>query len=263
MLSLARPHLLITQFPRRVRCLPPNSPYVTIHPDRPPHQPNSLARVAPGLSLSYTISFHPDTSDDYALDLLIHTEREKFTVPFRALGARAALDFPDEITFPEAAVKLPQQKVVAVTNRGRRAGVVRFSTEGPFTVRPARGVLETGEVLQCVLGFCAPRAGQHEGKLVQVYDTGDLVSTCLKGGSVELPVSVDLSHVSFLDTYVTKRSQKVVHVRNDSAAAVDFRVINGPDSGGHTKRKFGGKECEVGSTFGCDAFSALPLLGCI
>ena len=34
------------------------------------------------------------------------TEREKFVVPIQAIGARALLDFPDEINFTSAPVKV-------------------------------------------------------------------------------------------------------------------------------------------------------------
>lgn len=34
------------------------------------------------------------------------TEREKFVVPVRAIGARALLDFPDKVNFPTSPVKV-------------------------------------------------------------------------------------------------------------------------------------------------------------
>ena len=43
---------------------------------------------------------------DYRLDLVCTTEREKFVVPVKAMGARALLDFPDEIHFPSSPVKV-------------------------------------------------------------------------------------------------------------------------------------------------------------
>lgn len=43
---------------------------------------------------------------DYYHELICITEREKFLVPVRATGARAILDFPDEINFGSAPVKV-------------------------------------------------------------------------------------------------------------------------------------------------------------
>jgi len=52
-------------------------------------------KVAPGMEISYIIKFSPEAKTDYAYDLMIVTEREKFIVPIRARGCRAMLDFPD------------------------------------------------------------------------------------------------------------------------------------------------------------------------
>jgi len=46
------------------------------------------------------------------------TEREKFVVPIRAIGARAVLDFPDEVVFPAGPVKHSQSRVLLVRNIG-------------------------------------------------------------------------------------------------------------------------------------------------
>ena len=43
---------------------------------------------------------------DYHFELVCITEREKFVVPVRAIGARALLDFPDKIHFSASPVKV-------------------------------------------------------------------------------------------------------------------------------------------------------------
>ena len=43
---------------------------------------------------------------DYSFELVCVTEREKFIIPVRAVGARALLDFPDEVHFSAAPVKV-------------------------------------------------------------------------------------------------------------------------------------------------------------
>jgi hydrocephalus-inducing protein len=53
------------------------------------------------LILSF-LTFH----QDYIHELICITEREKFLVPVKAIGARAILDFPDEINFGTAPVKV-------------------------------------------------------------------------------------------------------------------------------------------------------------
>lgn len=60
-------------------------------------------------------------SKDYSHEILVATEREKYLVPIKAIGARAILDFPDDITFPLTAVKSSNaSKVLFVRNVGNR-----------------------------------------------------------------------------------------------------------------------------------------------
>ena len=44
------------------------------------------SKVAPGMTLCYTIKFIPEAKIDYSYDLLVVTEREKFVVPIKAIG---------------------------------------------------------------------------------------------------------------------------------------------------------------------------------
>lgn len=49
---------------------------------------------------------------DYDHELVCITEREKFLVSVKAIGTRALLDFPDEITFSSAPVKVTQSNMI-------------------------------------------------------------------------------------------------------------------------------------------------------
>lgn len=51
------------------------------------HEPGS-GKVAPGVEVCYKITFQPRTQEDYEVDLIAVTEREKFVVPIRAMGVR-------------------------------------------------------------------------------------------------------------------------------------------------------------------------------
>ena len=53
------------------------------------------------------------------------TEREKFVVPVKAIGARALLDFPDQVNFSTCPVKYSSTKTLLVRNVGNREA--RFS----------------------------------------------------------------------------------------------------------------------------------------
>jgi len=66
---------------------------------------------------------------DYTHELVCITEREKFIVPVRAIGARAVLDFPDEINFPIGPVKYTNTKTLLVRNIGNKEGKFTLSCE--------------------------------------------------------------------------------------------------------------------------------------
>ena len=61
-----------------------------------------------------------NVAQDYAHELICITEREEFLIPIQAIGARAILDFPDEVVFPIGAVKFQQSRTLLVRNIGNR-----------------------------------------------------------------------------------------------------------------------------------------------
>merc|ERR1719174_1510983 len=90
---------------RRVKVYPPNSPFFDLATGRTMAGRSKASgsgpgdKVAPGMEVTYVIRFKPDARIDYSHDLVVITEREKFSVPIRASGGSALLDFPDSIDF--------------------------------------------------------------------------------------------------------------------------------------------------------------------
>ena len=123
-----------SQVARAVKVTQVDTPYFTIVAPA-----NAYQKVAPGVALIFRIQFRPEEQQvrivgigrattsplrlqDYSHEILVATEREKYLVPIRAIGARAILDFPDEITFPSTAVKSSNMsKVLFVRNIGNNA----------------------------------------------------------------------------------------------------------------------------------------------
>ena len=77
----------------------------------------------------FRIQFTPEDKKDYRHELICMTEREKFIVPVLAIGARAILDFPDEVNFGLCPVKHPATKVLFVRNIGNRDSKCSFDVE--------------------------------------------------------------------------------------------------------------------------------------
>jgi hydrocephalus-inducing protein len=94
------------QYPRRVKIATPDSPFFTLSAPqfagRLPGPAASLVpsssdgKVAPHATVQYTLTFTPQSRADYALDLMVITEREKFLIPVRVMGDRGMWNFDDE-----------------------------------------------------------------------------------------------------------------------------------------------------------------------
>lgn len=65
---------------------------------------------------------------DYFDELIIITEREKFFVPIRAIGARAILDFPEQLNFTDCPVRFSTRKTLLVRNVGKREACYSITT---------------------------------------------------------------------------------------------------------------------------------------
>lgn len=79
--------------------LPPESPFFTVEAvvkkaDARKKHDTASGKVAPGMEVQYKVTFSPRGTEDYAVDLVAVTEREKFVVPIRATGVRVRLPTP-------------------------------------------------------------------------------------------------------------------------------------------------------------------------
>lgn len=100
------------------------------------------SKVAPGMEITYIVKFSPETKSDYAYDLIVITEREKFVVPIRAMGCRAILDFPDSIDYGLVPVKYNTEKPIMIRNIGEKKAKWQILCPPSFTVHKSEGILE-------------------------------------------------------------------------------------------------------------------------
>jgi hydrocephalus-inducing protein len=101
-------------------------------------------KVAPGMDITYIIKFSPVAKSDYAYDLMVMTEREKFIVPIRARGCRAMLDFPDQLDFGLVPVKYETEKPVMIRNIGEKTTKWQITVPSGFKVDKNEGILDVG-----------------------------------------------------------------------------------------------------------------------
>ncbi|NWU39074.1 HYDIN protein, partial [Hylia prasina] len=191
--------------------------------------PNDVChKVPPGLYTTVCILFTPAENKDYFHQLVCITEREEFIVPVRAIGARAILDFPDQLDFSECPVKCSAQKTLLVHNVGNRAARYQLSTQSPFSVIPATGALDVGDTVQVTVGYEPLRTGDCSASLVVHYDTGEETHTSLHGRAVDVPIGLDRNRVTFGKTYITlsKRTTVLIHNLSDITAHFQWKALD-------------------------------------
>ena len=114
--------------PRRVSIIHPENrlfqvlPYITSTSSKSNHDEGESAntKVAPGMEVSYLIKFTPEAKVDISYDLVVITEREKFTVPIRGIGCKVNIEYTDYIDFGEVPVKYKIEKPFIIRNVGEK-----------------------------------------------------------------------------------------------------------------------------------------------
>ncbi|NXX95861.1 HYDIN protein, partial [Centropus bengalensis] len=208
--------------PQQVKIIMESSPYFKLV------SPSDVChKVAPGLTSTFRILFTPEESKDYFHQLTCITEREKFVVPIRAIGARAILDFPDQLNFSVCPVKYRTQKILLVSNVGRREARYCISTQSPFSVDPCIGNLGIGDAIQVTVEFHPLKTGDHSSSLVVRYDTGEDIHTNLYGTAVDANIGLDRSSLTVEKTYCTlaNHSSVVIHNRSEITAHFQWKAF--------------------------------------
>jgi hydrocephalus-inducing protein len=171
---------------RSVKIIPPDSKLFTVTPakksmmttKKPGSSISSAAsdidqmstKVAPGMEISYIIKFSAQAKVDYAYDLMVVTEREKFIVPIRARGCRAMLDFPDQLDFGLVPVKFETEKPVMIRNIGEKPTKWHISVPSNFKLDQYEGILEIGQSQQLVFHFVPQEAKKYVDELRLSYE---------------------------------------------------------------------------------------------
>ncbi|XP_032556685.1 hydrocephalus-inducing protein homolog isoform X8 [Chiroxiphia lanceolata] len=204
--------------PRLVKVTMESSPYFQLVGPS-----GAYRKVPPGMCSTLRIIFTPWENKDYFHRLICTTEREEFIVPLRAIGARAVLDFPDQLDFSVCPVKYSTEKTLMVRNLGNREACYQISTQSPFSVTPTMGTLGIGDILQVTVVFHPLQTGDHSGSLVVHYDTGEDTHTSLHGSAVNVHIRLDRNAVTVEKTYITLSNHSTVTILNHSHVTARFQ----------------------------------------
>ncbi|XP_033896012.3 hydrocephalus-inducing protein-like [Acipenser ruthenus] len=206
------------KIPRLVKVIQETSPYFQIISPL-----DVCSKVAPGMASTFNILFTPEENKDYLHRLVCVTEREKFAVAIRAIGARALLDFPDHLNFSTCPVKCLSQRTLLVRNIGNSEARFTLSTQSPFCVEPSLGTLGVGESMQVIVDFLPKQTGDHSEDLVLHYDTGEDIYISLYGAATDINVRLDKNSVIIEKTFLSLANQRVITISNRSDVIVHFQ----------------------------------------
>jgi len=216
--------LNVDKVARRVRLLPPDSPYFSV--SGPTTRSGTAlvdGRVAPGMEVLYTIHFKPQEPRDYTYDVVVVTEREKFLVPIRAQGPRAFLSFPDSVAFESTAVKSSSSRTMVVRNVGSAPASFALTCTPPFTVTPASGIVPVGGTLQVSITFTPGGSRSYEADLqVRYTDTNISSYVALSGEGHDVDIALDTGLAMLAETYIGLESETTIRLANRSELPVHF-----------------------------------------
>ncbi|XP_039242730.1 LOW QUALITY PROTEIN: hydrocephalus-inducing protein-like, partial [Pipra filicauda] len=209
---------------RLVRVTMDSSPYFKLV------GPNGVCHQIPaGSFCTIKILFIPEGSkslflQDHFHELVCICEREKFTVPIRAIGARPILDFPDQLDFSSCPVNHSTQKTLLVRNTGNLEASYSLSTESPFTVSPATGTLDIGEAMQVTVEYHPREIGHHSTSLAVHCDIVDEdTHTRLHGKAKDFNIGLEKYSLEFDKTYLTLSSQRTMLIHNRTNITARFQ----------------------------------------
>uniref|UniRef100_H0ZXP9 HYDIN/VesB/CFA65-like Ig-like domain-containing protein n=1 Tax=Taeniopygia guttata TaxID=59729 RepID=H0ZXP9_TAEGU len=197
---------------------------------------NAYRVVTPGVPAPVRIRFTPGKGKDYSHKLICTTARERIVVPIQAIGARAILEFPDQLDFSECPVKQSSHKTLLVHNVSNRAVHYQLSTQSPFSVVPATGTVGAGDTVQVTVGFHALMTGDYSGSLC--CNTGEeSTHTELHAEAVELNIGLSTNVVAVETTFITMSNHKTMFIENRSNVTAHFQWKAFPTKEGENREK--------------------------
>uniref|UniRef100_A0A8C8A9K2 HYDIN/VesB/CFA65-like Ig-like domain-containing protein n=1 Tax=Otus sunia TaxID=257818 RepID=A0A8C8A9K2_9STRI len=165
-------------------------------------------KVAPGMHSTFHVLFTP--------------EENKVSLEVQR-GARAILDFPDQLNFSVCPVKYSSQKTLLVRNIGNREARYCISTESPFSVDPSIRTPGIGDAMQGTVEFHPLKTRDHSSSLVVHYDTGEDIHTSLYGAAVDVNIRLARNSLTVEKSYLTLSNHRSVVIHNRSEIIVHFQ----------------------------------------
>ncbi|KAJ3022533.1 hypothetical protein HKX48_005950 [Thoreauomyces humboldtii] len=209
------------KIPRRIKVDEIENPRFTIRGAKNTNLQSG--KVAPGMDVTYVVSFTPEANVDYSYNLVCTTEREVFLVPIKATGARAIFDLPDELRFSSCPVNYDTTKTMLVRNIGNRAATFKTAACMPWSLSPKEGSLGAGEAMQFDVKFHPTRSGQFTDRLMMAFDSGECVYMSAYGFADNAHIKLEKPALKMDNTFIGLASMKTMRIFNRSEILADFK----------------------------------------
>jgi len=207
---------------RRVKILAPDTRLFSVARSKSKKAADTGTKVAPGMLAEFIVQFTPEAKIDYAYDLVVVTEREKFVVPIRCQGQRAMVSFPDLIDFGICPVKHQSEKPVIIRNVGEKATKWVVSVPAPFSMDKSEGFLEVGQVDQLTFFFKPIESRVFQEEVRITYDNLEAFAPIIGEAHNDSNVYLNKIFINFPDTYITLSTQESLKIINKSQIPIDF-----------------------------------------
>ncbi|KAL0894937.1 hypothetical protein ABMA27_013434 [Loxostege sticticalis] len=175
-----------------------------------------LSRLAPGISVTFAITFTPVQYEDYTHRVTFYTDIDQYVLPLIAMGPRPVFDFPDSVVIPKIPLKVENHVLVTVHNVGMVSAGFTLSTKCPFSVQPKSAYLNPNEKIDIKIIFKTMNLGETVGILHATFETGENFTIKLSGTTYTVSVELEKQVVRFQDTYNTMIRQQTFKITNKS-----------------------------------------------
>ncbi|CAG9566725.1 unnamed protein product [Danaus chrysippus] len=184
-----------------------------------------LSRLAPGISVSFAITFQPVQYEDYTHRVTFYTDLDQYVLPIIAMGPRPVFNFPDEIVIPKIPLKIENHVVLPVHNVGMIHAGFTLTARCPFSVQPKSGYLNPNQKIDITVGFKSMHLGERIGIMNATFETGENFCIKLVGVTHTVNIQLEKAVVRFLDTYNTMVRQQSFKITNKSDHIISYMCM--------------------------------------
>ncbi|KAJ8729299.1 hypothetical protein PYW08_000880 [Mythimna loreyi] len=184
-----------------------------------------LSRLAPGISVTFAITFTPVQYEDYTHRVTFYTDVDQYVLPLIAMGPRPIFDFPDRVDIGRIPLKVENQVFVTIHNIGPVPAGFTFDCKCPFSAQPKSAYLNTDQNVGVTVAFKTMHLGDATGILYAAFETGENFRIVMTGSTHTVSVELEKQVVRFLDTYNTMMRQQTYKIVNRSDHVLTYMCM--------------------------------------